>query len=122
MHALAISSLVFVLAFGGTLAGMALRRVKPSEHFTPEAKDTIRVVIGLVVTMTSLVLGMLVSSGKTFYDGQKNQVSELSEQIIFVNDLLTAYGPETKELRIEARYSVEEVVNRIWPEKKSESA
>ena len=94
---------------------MALRRVKPSEHFTPEAKDTIRVVIGLVVTMTSLVLGMLVSSGKTFYDAEKNQVAELSAQVVFLNDLLTAYGPEAGELRMEARHTIEEIVDRIWP-------
>ena len=99
MHALAMSSLVFALVFGGALAGMAIRRVKPDDRFTPEAKDTIRLAIGLVVTMTSLVLGMLVSSAKTFYDGEKNQVAELSAQVILVNDLLTTYGPETGQLR-----------------------
>lgn len=121
MHALAISTLVFVLVFGAALAGMAIRRVRPDERYTPEAKDTIRIAIGLVVTMTSLVLGMLVSSGKTFYDGEKNQVAELSAQIVLVNDLLTNYGPETAQLRMEAQRSIEEVVDRIWPRKKSQS-
>lgn len=121
MRALAMSSLVFVLVFGGALAGMAVRRVRPDEHFMPEAKETIRLVIGLVVTMTSLVLGMLVSSSKTFYDGEKNQVAEMSAQVVLINDLLTAYGPETEQLRIEARRSVEEIVERIWPKKSSDS-
>jgi hypothetical protein len=116
-----MSSLVFVLVFGGALAGMAVRRVKPDERFTPEAKDSIRLAIGLVVTMTGLVLGMLVSSGKTFYDSEKNQVAELSAEVIFLNDLLTAYGPETGQLRIEARHSVEEIVDRIWPKNKAQS-
>ena len=71
--------------------------------------------------MTSLVLGMLVSSGKTFYDGEKNQVAELSAQLILINDLLTTYGPETGQLRIEAQRSVEEMVDRIWPRKSSQS-
>ena len=120
MNALAMSSLVFLLVFGGALAGMAVRRVKPSDRFTPEAKDTIRIAIGLVVTMTSLVLGMLVSSGKTFYDAEKNQVAELSAQVNVLNDLLIAYGPEAGELRIEARRSVEEIVDRIWPKDSSQ--
>jgi Protein of unknown function (DUF4239) len=121
MNALAMSSLVFVLVFGGALAGMAVRRVKPDERFTSEAKDSIRLAIGLVVTMTGLVLGMLVSSGKTFYDAEKNQVAELSAQVILINDLLTGYGPETEQLRIEAHHSIEEIADRIWPKSKTQS-
>lgn len=121
MRALAMSSLVFVLVFGGALAGMAVRRVQPDHRFTSEAKDSIRLAIGLVVTMTGLVLGMLVSSGKTFYDSETNQVAELSAQVVFVNDLLRAYGPETKALRLEARDSIEEIVDRIWPKNKTRS-
>ena len=121
MNALAMSSLVFVLVLGGALAGMAIRRIRPAERFSPEAKDTIRLSIGLVVTMTSLVLGMLVSSGKTFYDGEKNQVAELSSQVVLVSDLLKAYGPETGQLRIEGQRSVEEIVDRIWPKERSQS-
>lgn len=116
MHVLGMSCLVFVLVFGGALSGMAVRRVTPDERFTLEAKDSIRLAIGLVVTMTGLVLGMLVSSGKSFYDEERNRVADLSSQVIFVNDLLTAYGPEAKPLRVEARRALETVAERIWPE------
>jgi hypothetical protein len=119
MHALVVSSLVFALVFAGSLAGMAIRRAVPETHFTPEAKDTIRLAIGLVVTMTGLVLGMLVSSAKTFYDAEKNQVAEMSSQIILMNDLLAAYGPETKQARMEALGFVEDAADRIWPKEKS---
>jgi len=121
MSVLAMSSLVFVLVFGGALAGMAVRRVKPDERFVPEAKDSIRLAIGLVVTMTGLVLGMLVSSGKTFYDSEKSQVAEMSSEVIFLSDLLKAYGPETVQLRVEAHDSVEEIVDRIWPKDSAQS-
>jgi hypothetical protein len=114
-----MSCLVFVLVFGGALAGMAARRAAPDERFTAEAKDSIRLAIGLVVTMTGLVLGMLVSSGKTFYDTEKSQVAELSAQVIFLDDLLKAYGPECGPLRVEARHSLERVVERIWPKERT---
>lgn len=120
MHALAVSSLVFALVFAGSLAGMAIRRAAPEIHFAPEAKDTIRLAIGLVVTMTGLVLGMLVSSAKTFYDEEKNQVAEMSSQIILMDELLGVYGPETKQARVEARGFVEDAADRVWPKDKSE--
>src|SRR5580700_11379207 len=99
---------------------MAIRRAVSENHFATEAKDTVRLAIGLIVTMTGLVLGMLVSSAKTFYDSEKNQVAEMASQIIILNDLLTAYGPETRQTRIEARQFVEDAIDRIWPKKKSQ--
>jgi hypothetical protein len=121
MSALEISGIVFVLVFSGAPVGMALRRILPDKHFGVDAKDTVRLATGLIVTMTGLVLGMLVSSAKTYYDGQKKVVAEMSSQIIVLDSLLTEYGPETRQTRIEAHQFVEDALNRIWPPEKSQS-
>jgi hypothetical protein len=115
MAPLTVSFVVFALVFSGAPAGMALRRALPEEHFGTDAKDTVRLAVGLVVTMTGLVLGMLVSSAKTYYDGQKNVVAEMSTEIVILDGLLTIYGPETRQTRIEAKRFVEDAVDRIWP-------
>lgn len=120
MYSLAVSSLAFAVMFAGALAGMRIRRAAPDHHFATEAKDTVRLAVGLIVTMTGLVLGMLVSSAKTFYDSEKNQVAEMASQIVLFNDLLTAYGPEARQTRIEARRFIDDAVDRIWPKKKSQ--
>jgi hypothetical protein len=120
MHSLAVNSFISALIFIAALAGMAIRRAAAEDHFAPEAKDTVRLAFGLIVTMTGLVLGMLVSSAKTFYDSEKNQVAEMASQVILFNDLLSAYGPETQQTRIEARQFVENAVDRIWPKDKSQ--
>lgn len=119
---MAISSIVFALIFIGSLVGMALRRTLPLEHLGQDAKDTMRLAIGLVVTMTGLVLGMLVSSAKSYYDGQKNKVTEMSTEIILLNNSLTAFGPEAEQVRFYARQTVEDAIDRVWPkEKQSQS-
>jgi hypothetical protein len=117
MQSLTVSSLVFAFIFGGALAGMFLRRTLPLEHLGADAKDTVRLAIGLIVTMTGLVLGMLVSSAKTYYDGQKNEVAVMSSDVVLLDTMLAVYGPETKETRIEARRFLEDAVERIWPKK-----
>jgi hypothetical protein len=119
MHSFAVSSLIFAIVFGGAIAGMALRRALPEEHFGTDAKETVRLAIGLVGTMTGLVLGMLVSSSKTYYDGQKNVVAQMSSQIILLNGLLLDYGPEAKPIRREAHEFAQDAVDRIWPKKES---
>jgi hypothetical protein len=122
MHALAISTLIFAIVFGGAIAGMALRRSLPAENVGPDAKETVRLATGLIVTMTGLVLGMLVSSAKGYYDGQENVVAQMSSQVILLNALLLDYGPEAKPIRRVAHQSVEDAVDRIWPNAKSGSS
>jgi hypothetical protein len=121
MNPTAVGFLVFALVFTGALAGMALRRALPEDHLGQDAKDSMRLAIGLVVTMTGLVLGMLVSSAKTYYDGQKNIVAAMSSEVIILNNSLAVFGPEADPARIEARHFVEGAVDRIWPHEKSRS-
>jgi hypothetical protein len=57
-----IGIVVFVCTFGGVLAGMRLGRSIPEEHLKGESKETIRTGIGLIATMTALVLGLVTAS------------------------------------------------------------
>jgi hypothetical protein len=65
--------------------------------------------------MAALVLGMLVSSAKSSYDASKNEVAEMSSDIVSIDRLLAKYGAETGEIRVEFRQLVEFGLDRIWP-------
>lgn len=119
MNAIAVSFGVFAIIFSGALIGMFLRRLLPQEHFGSDAKDAVRLAVGLIVTMTGLVLGMLVSSAKSSYDAQANSVADMSSEIILLDHLLKLYGPEAKRIHAEALESVEEATDRIWSKRTS---
>ena len=70
MSPVAISAIVFVSVFGGALAGIALRAILPEHHLSSESKDVVKLSMGLVATMSALVLGLLVASAKSSYDTQ----------------------------------------------------
>jgi hypothetical protein len=91
MNSILVSSMVFAGVFGGALAGMALRRVVPASHLVPDAKDIIRLATGLLVTMTALVLGMLVSTANSSYQERKNELAELATNTLVVDRLLASY-------------------------------
>ena len=95
MESILVSSTVFLVVFGGALAGMRLRRVLPQNQLGPEVKDVIRLVTGLLVTMTALVLGMLVSTANSSYQERKEQLAEMGSDFVLVDRLLASYGPET---------------------------
>jgi hypothetical protein len=113
MKSIAVTSIVFGLIFGAALAGMAVRPAH--DPLGPEAKEVVRLTTGLITTMTGLVLGMLVSSAKSIYDAGKDEVANMSMQIVLIDRLLAGYGPETAEIRSQFRQLVEVGIERIWP-------
>jgi len=71
--------------------------------------------MGLVATMSALLLGLLVSSAKGVYDTTRGQVIQMAAKVAFLDRVLAAYGPEAGEARQQFRSLVEESVRRIWP-------
>ena len=92
MESILVSSIVFLVVFGGALAGMRLRLVLPQNQLGPEVKDVIRLVTGLLVTMTALVLGMLVSTANSSYQQRKDQLTEMASDFVGVDRLWEAMG------------------------------
>src|SRR5271170_164623 len=115
MSSILISSMVFVIVFGGALAGMGLQRVLPENQLGDEAKDIIRLATGLLVTMTALVLGMLVSTANSSYQDRKNELAEMGSNFVLVDGLLASYGPDAQAIREELRGLAETGLDRVWP-------
>ena len=120
MESILVSSTVFLVVFGGALVGMRLRRVLPQNQLGPEVKDVIRLVTGLLVTMTALVLGMLVSTANSSYQQRKDQLTEMASDFVGVDRLLGSYGPETQPAREELHSLAEASLQRIWPNQGSQ--
>ena len=120
MNSIVVSSMVFVIVFAGALVGMALRRALPEDHLSSDAKDVVKLAMGLIATMAALVLGMLVSTAKSSYDTRKNEVAEMSSRIVAIDQLLLNYGPEAEGVRADLRELVVVGLNRIWPGEASE--
>src|ERR1700710_215071 len=99
MSALLISCVIFASILAATLFGQLLRRVMPEEHLSGDTRDVVKVAMGLVGTMTALVLGLLVASAKEAYDTKRNETTHMAAQIAMLDRELANYGPETGETR-----------------------
>jgi hypothetical protein len=114
MNSIVIHLIVFVCIFGAVLFGMLLRAVLPEQHLGADSKDTIRLGIGVIATMSALVLGLLVSSAKTFFDAQSSEITQMSTNVILLDRVLAQYGPETKEARDLLRGAVARTLDLVW--------
>jgi Protein of unknown function (DUF4239) len=122
MSSTAISFIVLASVFGGALTGLLLRRSLTQDHISADSKDTVKLSMALVSTMSALVLGLLVSSGKSFYDTQSAELNQMSADIVALDRLLAHYGPETKEAREELRVVVIRNLDRIWPQERTRAS
>ena len=114
MTPIAIAIVTFVLTLGGALGGMKLRAVLPDHHLDAESHETVKLAIGLVATLTALVLGLVTASTKSSFDQQNGLVKETAAQLLSVDRAMARYGPETAEIRQGLKRAVELRVEVIW--------
>jgi hypothetical protein len=122
MSPFAISSIVFLCIFGGAVAGTFLRGPLPPPHLSADSKESVKLGMGLVATMSALVLGLLVSSAKSSYDTKSAELTAMSAQIILLDRVLAHYGPETQKARDVLRGGVVDNLDRVWPQERSRTS
>jgi hypothetical protein len=116
MSSLVLSAIVFACIFGGVIVGMVLRALLPDHHLSGESKDVVKLGMGLIGTMSALVLGLLVASAKSSFDAQSNGLAQMAGNVVFLDRLLARYGPETKDARQMLSDSVTDMLERTWPQ------
>lgn len=115
MGALGYASLTFVGAFGGVLFGTYLRSHLPSDHLSKESQDVMRLGMGLVATMTALLLGLVTASARSSFDSQDTAVRTIAADVLALDRLLARYGAEAGPARQLLRQRLALQVETIWP-------
>ena len=99
MSPLLFSVLVLLATLGAAAVGFLLHGVRPFVDQTDEQRSAVRVAIGLMSTLTAIVLGMVTSSAKDTFDQANELVSGLAVDVITLDKVLDSYGPETAAIR-----------------------
>ena len=122
MTPIVIGTLVFVCTLGGALAGMQLRARLPGHHLSDESKETVKLGVGVIATMTALVLGLVTASAKNAFDTMDTTVKQSAADILTFDRVLARYGPETAEIRGALKEALGHRIEMTWPEDSSRAA
>lgn len=114
MSPITVGLMVFASVFGGALLGIFLHRSLPEHHLGSDSKDIVKLGMGLVATMSALVLGLLVASAKGSYEAQSAELTRMSANIALLDRGLALYGPETKETRALLRGTASRILDQLW--------
>ena len=116
MNTFLFASVLFGCLLAVVWLGRAVRRHLPENHLSADSKDSVKLAMGLVATMTALLLGLLISSAKQSYDTQRSEVIQMAASVAFLDRILTLYGPDATDARTKFHGAVADGVRRMWPE------
>ena len=122
MNSTIIGLSAFAFSFGASLLAIVCRSRLPAHHLEGDSKDVLRLVLGLVTTLTALVLSLLVSSEYSAYQTQQTEVQQLSVHAFQIDRTLARFGLETSEQRAHLRQVVAATIARVWPADSTEAA
>jgi hypothetical protein len=96
-----------------------LHTLLPKHYFDNESRDTVKVGIGLIATMTALVLGLVTASAKSSFDSVNTAVKAFATQTLALDRTLARYGSETGGIRNELKRVVGGRIDLVWPQDSS---
>ncbi|MBN8902758.1 MAG: hypothetical protein J0H57_17160, partial [Rhodospirillales bacterium] len=74
MSSFMLGVIVFVLVSSGAFFGIWLSQTVPPQHRDSRTHDTIKLGIGMISVLASLVLGLLTASVKSAYDTTNSEI------------------------------------------------
>jgi hypothetical protein len=87
-----VSLLVTACVFAGGVAGVLLHPRLPQTHLTRETHDVVKLGIGMVSVLASLVLGLLIATAKGSSDNIDRDIRGYAAEIIVLAETLRDYG------------------------------
>ena len=88
----------------------------PPDHLSEETKHVINMSMGVVATLTALVLGLLIVAGHSSFATRNQEVLRIAADVIRLDRLLHRYGPETDEARDVLRRFIVTKTEDLFPE------
>jgi hypothetical protein len=106
---------MFGCVLASTLAAMLIARRLPDHHLSGESRDVVKLGLGVIGTLTALVLGLLVAASKGTYDAQSGTIKELAAQFAVLDRVLARYGAEAVETRKRLCALAQAALDQVWP-------
>jgi hypothetical protein len=110
-----ISLLVSAAVFVSAMSTMLLYPKLPTHHRTNETRDVVRLGIGMISVLTSLVLGLLIASAKGTFDTTDHDMRTYAADFILLDQTLRDYGPEADGVRKMLLTYIDGAVHKLWP-------
>lgn len=97
MYEILLAGLIFLCLLGAAWIGLFSNSRLLSKHLQDDTNATVRLVANLFVVMTSLTVGLMMTSAKSSLDANDRNVHALATDIILLDRTMRALGPISDE-------------------------
>jgi hypothetical protein len=112
------SAVLFLLQLVSFNLGCRIQDRLPEHHHSRETVESVQLVIVMLVTFASLVLGLLTSSAKSRFDSQTDDLRRYGIDLIELDQRLREYGPDADSVRALLRAYTAAAIVDTWPGEK----
>jgi hypothetical protein len=116
MYSFTVGLIAAVCVFAGGLASVLLHPLLPASQRSPATQDVVKLGIGMLSVLASLVLGLLIATGKGSSDNTDRQVRSYAADIILLGETLRDYGADAAKPAALLRQFTAQTLHDIWPD------
>ena len=110
------SAILFLILCASAGLGFVIHPRLPERHRSPQSLTLVQLAIGLLVTFTAIVLGLLTTSVKGGFDEAFAARGDYAGKLAALERCLSDYGSETAPMRNDLRAYVAAVIASTWPD------
>lgn len=114
MNEVRIAVFVFLCLVIASLGALLSYQRLPEHQRQDDTQATVRLIANIFVVMTSLVLGLMITSAKGRFDAINRDVHTYASDLILLDRMLLLYGPEAAETRGKLLLYAERAANGQW--------
>lgn len=114
MNEVRIAIFVFLCLTVASLGTLFFYERLPLHQRQDDTQTVVRLIANIFVVMTSLVLGLMISSAKGKFDAVNRDVHSYATELILLDRMLTFYGPEANGVRQRLATYAERAANGHW--------
>lgn len=113
-NSIVVMLVALVAMLTGVAIGTCLRGRLPEQHLSDDATSVIKSGVGLLSTLSALILGLLISTAKVSYDSTATQINQIAADLIVADQLLSQFGDVAAEARKDLRLQAAAMTDGIW--------
>ncbi|MFG1399166.1 bestrophin-like domain [Roseixanthobacter pseudopolyaromaticivorans] len=118
MNSWTIAIVSFACMFFGSLIALLVARVLPERHVSKDTQDVVKLGVGMIAAMASLILGLMTASVKGGYDSTDKDLHQYALHIIALDSSLRHYGPAAVGARALVNDYTKTIIRETWPDAK----
>jgi len=113
MSALTFAAFVFIATFLAALAGLRLQQFVPEKYTDEATEGHIKVVLGMLSLLTTVVLGFVTAEAKNSFDNAAKIVSDSAVRLVSIDRVLADFGDEAAGVRGKIKQAAKDWIARI---------